>query len=916
MKRGDSSSCTYAAPASKRKGTKSGGDSETPEDVQGRINRLENLILMLMGDDKSAAAQAANNMGAAGGGGGPRSGSLGSSLDIDDSQMMESGDGDGEGEGESETDGITKNLGILKVDQERNKTVFIGEAHWAALLNEIGEVKNYFAAHKNEYEAQIEKIAQTRKNMPGGEDSGSAGPALLFGASAPPPRSEILRQMPSRYMADILVGRYFNSYDPATHILHGPSFQRQYQTYWENPDGTSIVWIGMLFAIMRLAMLSYAREGDEPPEFRGKCQDMASTFRTQMANCLITADYTKPHAFIIETLVFHLHAEYSSNRDTEASVWVLMGVIVRLAMRMGYHRDSKFFPDVTAFQGEMRRRVWSFVRTGDLLFSFQIALPPMVRLGDSDTDLPRNIYDDEFDENSVTLPPPRPQSEATPISYMIAKSKLSFGFGRVLEETHGVQRKSYEEVLKIDKILRDMYETVPTHLKVAPMAEQTLVPLAVIQARYGLATIYHKALCVLHRRYVRLAKPNNRYMYSRRTCLESALKLLEFQAAVLKQDSERNRMRGLKNYVSSLVAHDYLLAGTLVCMDLYSTREREKAQQENGGDASTPSTNTSAATPASSSAGSRGSVSSPPDASGVYIPGLPYTRDDVIAAVEQSRDIWMTQRDYSMEAYKASELMSVLLLQVKSPASLGQGAPGGDGTGRNNNDEQTAAMTLGMLQSGGLSSTQAAQAAQMAQAQMPMSGSGGTPMAYDRDTMDAFLASAQMSNTGAFGNNFPDTNDWSNVFGPGNTGPFPQNIFGNMNNNTVNGNLDIDWETWEQLMRPNNAYTDPMASLWSDGGSPNNNSYFPRNTASGSPNQTSNSNPPTRMNTNDSQFSMSGGYYASPNQQHGQNQVSGSMNPPDNTNGGGDTFMGASTPGPGGVGMGGWKWNVMDSKTS
>lgn len=872
-----------------------------------------------MGDDKNAAAQAANNVGNA-----PRSGSLGSSLDVDDSQMMESEDveGEGEGEGESETDGITKNLGILKVDQERNKTVFIGEAHWAALLNEIGEVKNYFVNHKKEYEAQMEKIAETRKNMPGGGDPASSGPALLFGASAPPPRPEILRQMPSRYMADILVGRYFNSYDPATHILHGPSFQRQYQAYWENPDNTSIVWIGMLFAIMRLAMFSYVREGDEPPEFRGKCQDMASTFRTQMANCLITADYTKPHAFIIETLVFHLHAEYSTNRDMEASVWVLMGVIVRLAMRMGYHRDSKFFPDVTPFQGEMRRRVWSFVRTGDLLFSFQIALPPMVRLGDSDTDLPRNIYDDEFDENSPTLPPPRPQSEATPISYMIAKSKLSFGFGRVLEETHGINRKGYDEILKIDKAMKDMYDTVPTHLKIAPTSEQNLAPLAVIQARYGLATIYHKVLCVLHRRYVRLAKPGNRYMYSRRVCLESALKLLEFQAAMQKLDNDRNRMDGRRNfrsYASSLVAHDYLLAGTLICMDLYSTREKEKSQQENGGDASTPSTNTSAATPASSSAGSRGSISSPPDSNNVYVPGLPYTRDDVIAAVEQSRDIWLTQRDYSMEAYKASELMSVLLPQVKSPVNGGANGSNAAGNG-NNNDEQTAAMTLGMLQSGGLSSTQAAHAAQMAQqAQMQMPGSGGTPMAYDRDTMDAFLASAQMpiNGGGAFGGgNFQDASDWSNVFGPGNNAAFPTNIFGNMNTSTGTGNLDIDWETWEQLMRPTNAYTDPMATLWSDGGSPGNNNYFPRTTSSASPIQTSSSNGPSRMNTADAQFSMSGPYY-SPGQQvtstSTQNNGNGAMNPPDTNSGGGDTFMGASTPGGGGFGLGRWNWGGMDS---
>lgn len=879
---------------------------------------------MLMGNDKGAAAQATSNMSV----GPPGSGSLGSNLDVDDSQMLETadGDGDGDGEGESETDGITENLGILKVDTERNKTVFIGEAHWAALLNEIGEVKNYFANHKKEYEAQMEKIAQTRKAMPGEGGEASTGPTLLFGVSSPPPRAEILRQMPSRYMADILVGRYFNSYDPATHILHGPSFQRQYQSYWANPDGTSIVWIGMLFAIMRLAMLSYAREGDEPPEFRGKCQDMASTYRTQMANCLITADYTKPHAFIIETLVFHLHAEFSSNRDAEAGVWVLMGVIVRLAMRMGYHRDSKFFPDLSAFQGEMRRRVWSFIRTGDLLFSFQIALPPMVRLGDSDTDLPRNIYDDEFDENSSTLPPPRPQTEATPISYMIAKSKLSFGFGRVLEEINGVQRKSYEEILKIDKALREIYDTVPNHLKVAPMAEQKLVPLAVVQARFSLATVYHKALCVLHRRYVRLAKPGNRYMYSRRTCLDSAMKLLEFQAVNWKQSQERGRRRSLHTNSNSLIAHDYLLAGTLVCMDIYSTRDK-MPQQENGTDASTPSTNVSVATPASSSAGSRGSASSPPDSGGVYIPGLPYTRDDIIAAVELSRDIWIAQRDYSMEAYKASELMSVLLPRVKGPMSQEQSAPGGASHG-NNNDEQTAAMTLGMLHSGNLSNTQVTQAGQMAQqAQMQIPSSGGAPMTWDKDTTDALLAGTQMPNSSTYGGAFQDIGDWGNVFGPGNSGPFPQNIFGSIpadgGGGGVRGNLDIDWEAWEKLMQPSNPYTDPMASLWSDTGSPsnNNNGYF------ASPNQTSNgSHASTGMNTNESSYNAGGGYYGSPNQQGNQMLAQsnsggvGGVGSGDigagggGGGGGGDIFMGASTPGPTGIGIGGWKWGAMDPK--
>src|SRR5207247_2384411 len=108
----------------------------------------------------------------------------------------------------------------------------------------------------------------------------------------------------------------------------------------------------------------------------------------------------------------------------------------------------------------------------------------------SDSELPRNIYDDEFDEDSTSLPPARPASEATPISYMIAKGKLSFGFGRVLEEINGVNKKGYEEILKIDKGLREVYESIPEHLKLRPMSEQTLAPISLIMARFSLATIY------------------------------------------------------------------------------------------------------------------------------------------------------------------------------------------------------------------------------------------------------------------------------------------------------------------------------------------------------------------------------------------------------------------------------------------
>lgn len=240
----------------------------------------------------------------------------------------------------------------------------------------------------------------------------------------------------------------------------------------------------MLFAMMRLAMLSYYKEGDEPPEFRAKSLDMAGSFRTLMAQCLTLADYTKPWPYLIEALAFHLHGDFCQTKETDVSVWVLVGVITRLAMRMGYHRDSKAFPNITAFDGEMRRRVWAFVRQADLLFSFQVGLPPMIHRSDSDTELPRNLYDDDFDRNTKELPVSRPPHEHTPISYLINKARLTYVFGGVIEQTSAIQGGSYEKVMEIDAELRHAKDLIPDHLLVCSFEKCQVDPTPIIMTRF------------------------------------------------------------------------------------------------------------------------------------------------------------------------------------------------------------------------------------------------------------------------------------------------------------------------------------------------------------------------------------------------------------------------------------------------
>src|SRR5882757_11182296 len=98
----------------------------------------------------------------------------------------------------------------------------------------------------------------------------------------------------------------------------------------------------------------------------------------------------------------------------------------------------------------MRRRSWAFIQEADILFSFQMGLPSMIKTGNLDSSLPRNTYDDDiFSELCKTPPLALSETELTQISYLISKTCLAFGFARALKEMSRIESMRYERVLEI-----------------------------------------------------------------------------------------------------------------------------------------------------------------------------------------------------------------------------------------------------------------------------------------------------------------------------------------------------------------------------------------------------------------------------------------------------------------------------------
>ena len=235
---------------------------------------------------------------------------------------------------------------------------------------------------------------------------------------------------------------------------------------------------------------------------------------------------------------------------------------------MGYHRDSDHYPHITPFEGEMRRRVWYCAYTFDILTSFQHGLPGIVLNIESDTRRPRNLLDTDFGPESTVLPLSRPLTDITAVTYLVVKSKLAAVFAKASTISHAIQEPSYSEVMVIDEQLQQVYTEFPPSLKFTSMNQSITDGPNVIFNRIKLELLYQKTRCVLHRRYLTEKLSDSRMEYSRKTCVEAAMELLKHHASIFEASQGAGPLSSTRWFMSSLNAHDFLLAAMVLCLEL------------------------------------------------------------------------------------------------------------------------------------------------------------------------------------------------------------------------------------------------------------------------------------------------------------------------------------------------------------
>ncbi|KAI0117827.1 fungal-specific transcription factor domain-containing protein [Nemania sp. FL0031] len=535
-------SCTYSANTEVSPRVQNGQAPKRPDSLQDRIQQLEDLVVELMHKTSKVIPTSESQKPAVSTS--PRSVVLKdlqpASFPIEDIQ--------------DDSSTISDTSVIQSSDTGAN---YVNSEHWAAILDGIAELKEYFDKEKTERHVQL--ISHIIPNDP-------PGPQLLFGCSRPPEIGDILASVPPRPVVDRLVSQYFNSFEMSVAIIHSIQFLEEYNRFWEDPSATSCIWLGLLFAIMCLASQFQKCNSDTDTVLKARAlmgldlETMIATFRLKTAQCLVLGRYTKGGPHVLETLMLYFASEHFLRNDAEINVWIVLSIIIQIAIHTGYHKDPKHFKDMSPFTSEMRRRVWATLIEIDLGISAQMGVPRLIKPAQVDTEAPRNLLDSDFDENTEVIPLARPETDLTPMLYRIVKGRLMSCFGLIWDSATNVKSPTYAEVMEIDAKLEKAHRSIPNCLEWQSITHCITDNPQIILQKLFLQGIYWRAKVVLHRKFL-----GHKYPYSREACVNAALKLLDYQHMLDKETQPFGQLYQDRWKVSSIVNHDFLLAVSLLC---------------------------------------------------------------------------------------------------------------------------------------------------------------------------------------------------------------------------------------------------------------------------------------------------------------------------------------------------------------
>lgn len=263
----------------------------------------------------------------------------------------------------------------------------------------------------------------------------------------------------------------------------------------------------------------------------------------------------------------YVAAEHLRSKS-DFKISLIFGILLRLAIREGYHQDPSHSPEISVFEGELRRRIWASITHFDLVIASASGMPPLISEREVNTRSPGNYLDEDLYPEMTTLPNPRSIDEQIWIGYLNFKLQTLRMLAKVVDGTNSPIGLTYDEILKLDQEITAVLANRPLWLRIPDAKSLSSLSRSAFQRVCFLELVACRARIVLHRRFLIPARKNGAFDHSRRMCLTSAITTLTYQNELhsLSRNAE-GPWTGKRRFLA-LMVHDFVLAAIVLCLDV------------------------------------------------------------------------------------------------------------------------------------------------------------------------------------------------------------------------------------------------------------------------------------------------------------------------------------------------------------
>ena len=341
---------------------------------------------------------------------------------------------------------------------------------------------------------------------------------------------------PTHTEAMILWNTHVEAVEPICKILHIPSTFKMVEMVSQQPAMASKSEECLLFVIYHFAVFSMTQE-ECVEKFGQSRDDLMRLYHFASRQALVNASFLKTTEIsILQSLVlFLLPCRYFYDVH---SYWILTGVAMRIAQRMGLHRDGANL-GLPPFEVQMRRRLFYQILPLDGIASQISGTGMAISVESWDTQQPLNVNDDQIWPGMTELP--EQQKGATEMIFCLTRSCVGQYFAKAGRPMHGAGSGQFKDYQKVERLICEAENEVE---------EKYIRYCDMVNPLHFLAIVLARSAITAMRIRIRLPKVRDKTVTDteRKELFQLTLKIIDTDTAALTHHSLRKYLWHIRSF--------------------------------------------------------------------------------------------------------------------------------------------------------------------------------------------------------------------------------------------------------------------------------------------------------------------------------------------------------------------------------